>query len=180
MNQVNQFLQKIQLEKQADLLLKQSYKTNEADIAHLLNNKSNRHATGKLTEYKILLNTCAFKLVVYWRLDKFNREFTVQEKRENKHRRFIPSVDQIGKKRDQEIGLNTLIDYCLQNANRLDAAQIYYNDRINNQELLIFKFNAQNIAASDFREIQFKTNEFGSRYFEKMIDEPIRVDTIKF
>lgn len=180
MNQATEFLKKIQLEKQATMLLKQSYNTDESSVDHLLNNKTNRHATGKLAEYKKLLNTSAFKLVVYWKVDKFNREFTVQEKINNKHRRFIPSVDQIGKKRDQEIGLNTLIDYCLQNANRLDAAQIYYVDRINYQELLIFKFNAQNIYASDFREIQFKTNEYGSRYFEKMIDEPIRVDTIKF
>jgi len=57
-----EFLKRIALERQADQLLKGSYNTNEAEISHLLNNKSQRHASGKLKEYKQLLNTCKFKL----------------------------------------------------------------------------------------------------------------------
>jgi hypothetical protein len=179
MEQVSEFLQKIKLQKEADALLKASYNTNEASVAHLLNNKSDRHATGKLAEYKQLMNTCKFKLVVYFRVDKWGREFTVQEKKEGKHRRPIPSVDRVGKKHDEELSLNTLIDYCLKNAANIDSAQIFLNDRINGNELMVFKFNAQTIAASDFREMLFKTNEYGNRYFMTMIDQPIRTDKIK-
>ena len=179
MENVNKFLEQVKLQKQADTLLKASYNTNEGQVAYLLNNKSDKHATGKLAEYKQLMNTCKFKLVVYFRVDKWGREFSVQEKKQGLHRRPIPSVDRVGKKHDEELALNTLIDYCLKNAANIDSAQIFLNDRINGNELMVFKFNAQTIAASDFREMYFRTDEHGRRYFVGMADQPIRTDKIK-
>jgi len=145
----------------------------------LLNNKSHVHASGKLTEYKTLLSTCKFKLTAYFKVDKWGRNFTMDEIKNKRHRRFIPSVDKVRNVHDEELGLNTLIDYCIQNASRLFSAQIYLIDRVGGEELLIFKFNAQNIAASDFREASFKKSDFGSTFFSHMIDQPIRTDKIR-
>ena len=179
MQQVKTFLERIELEKQADTLLKSSYNTNEAGLSHLLNNKGQRHASGKLEEYKRLLNTCKFKLVVYFSNDKFGRPYTIEEKIQAKHRRFIPSVDRVRDTINEELGLNTLIDYCLQNQSVIEAGQIILIDRLNNEELTIFKFNSKIISASQYCQMKFKTNEFGNTYFEKMLETPLRIDTIK-
>lgn len=145
----------------------------------LLNNKSHVHASGKLAEYKTLLNTCKFKLMAYFKCDKYGREYTVEEKKAGKHRRPIPSNDKVRNVHDEELGLNTLIDYCLQNASGLDAAQIYLIDRVGGYEHMIFKFNSRNIAQSEFRNVEFKKSEYGSTFFSRMLDEPIRTDKIR-
>lgn len=180
MSNTENFLKRIALEQQADALLKGSYNTNEAEISHLLNNKSQRHASGKLKEYKALLNTCKFKLCVYFDVDKWGRAFTVQEKKEGKHRRFIPSVDKVRTVINEEQGLNVLIDYCLQNQNKIDAAQIILIDKLQGLEFLVFKFNAKNVSASQFVECEFKTNEFGNTYFHRLLDTPLRTDKIRY
>lgn len=180
MENVQKFLQRVELEKQATDLLKASYNTNEAEISHLLNNKSNKHASGKLKEYKQLLNTCKFKLCVYFDVDKWGRQYTIQEKKEGKHRRFIPSVDRVRNVTNEELALNTLIDYCLQNQNKIDAAQIILIDKLQGLEQLIFKFNAKNVSASQFVQIEFKTNEYGNTYVNRLLDEPIRTDKIRY
>ena len=153
--------------------------TDEAEIAHLLNNKSHKHASGKLQEYKRLLSTCKFKLCVYFDVDKWGRQYTMQEKKDNKHRRFIPSVDRVRNVTNEELGLNTLIDYCLQNQSKIDAAQIILIDKLQGEEYLIFKFNAKNVSASQFIELEFKTNEFGNTYYQRLLDQPLRTDKIR-
>ncbi len=180
MENVQKFLQRVELEKQANDLLKASYNTNEAEISHLLNNKSNKHASGKLKEYKQLLNTCKFKLCVYFDVDKWGRQYTVQEKKDGKHRRFIPSVDRVRNVTNEELALNTLIDYCLQNQNKIYAAQIILIDKLQGVEQLIFKFNAKNVSSSLFCQIEFKTNEYGNTYVHRLLDEPIRTDKIRY
>lgn len=180
MNNTENFLKKLALEKQANELLKASYNTNEAEIHTLLNNKGQRHASGKLAEYKVLLNTCKFKLCVYFDVDKFGRAFTVEEKKQAKHRRFIPSVDKVRNVTNEEQGLNVLIDYCLQNQNKIDAAQIILIDKLEGVEHLVFKFNAKNVALSQFVECEFKTNEFGNTYFNRLLDTPLRTDKIRY
>lgn len=179
MENVQNFLNKVALEKQANELLKASYNTNEADLSHLINNKGQRHASGKLEEYKRLLNTCKFKLVVYFDVDKWGRQFTIAEKKENKHRRFIPSIDKVRNVINEELGLNTLIDYCLQNQNKLDASAIYLIDKLQGLEIQVFKFNAKNIASSEFVNMEFKTNEYGNTYYNRLLDTPIRTDKIR-
>lgn len=163
-----------------ETLLNAPNNTNEADIAHLLNNKGQRHASGKLKEYKQLLNTCKFKLLAYFDTDKWGRQYTVQEKKENKHRRYIPSVDRVRNVTNEELAFNTLIDYCLQNQNKLDAAQIILIDKLQGLEIQVFKFNAKNVAASLFCEMEFNTNEYGNTYFKRLLDEPIRTDKIRY
>ena len=164
METAQKFLQNLASNKQAD---------------ELLNNKSNKHASGKLAEYKQLLNTCKFKLMVYFTVDKWGRPYTVQEKKEGKHRRPIPSVDRVRNVINEELGFNTLIDYCLQNQNKLDAAQIYLIDKLQGLEIQVFKFNAQNVAASQFCEMEFKTNEYGNTYYNRLLDTPLRTDKIR-
>jgi hypothetical protein len=161
-------------------LLNAPNNTNEGDVAHLLNNKGQRHASGKLKEYKQLLNTCKFKLTAYFDVDKWGRQFTIQEKKENKHRRYIPSVDRVRTVTNEELGLNTLIDYCLQNQSKLDAAQIILIDKIEGFEHLVFKFNAKNVAASQFVEMEFNTNEYGNTHFKRLLDAPLRTDKIRY
>jgi len=179
MDNTQNFLQRVALEKQANDLLKASYNTNEASVSHLLNNKGHKHASGKLKEYKQLLNTCKFKLCVYFDVDKWGRQYTVQEKKEGKHRRFIPSVDRVRNVTNEELALNTLIDYCLQNQSKIDAAQIILVDKIQGEEYQIFKFNAKNVVASQFVEVEFKTNEFGNTYVNRLLDTPLRTDKIR-
>ena len=179
-NNTQKFLERVALEKQASELLKGSYNTNESEISHLLNNKSQKHASGKLKEYKQLLNTCKFKLCVYFDVDKWGRSYTIEEKKQGKHRRFIPSVDKVRTVINEENGLNTLIDYCLQNQKTIDAAQIILIDKINGEEIQVFKFNAKNVAASQFVQMEFKTNEFGNTYFNRLLDTPLRTDKIRY
>lgn len=154
--------------------------TNEADLSHLLNNKSNKHASGKLAEYKRLLGTCKFKLIVYFDVDKWGRNYTVQEKKEGKSRRYIPSVDKVRDVHNEENGLNTLIDYCLQNQSKLDAAQIILVDRVQGEEIQVFKFNAKNVSQSLFVQMEFKQNEYGNTYFKQLLEPPLRVDKIRY
>jgi hypothetical protein len=180
MNNTQKFLQNLALEKQANELLKASYNVNESEINALLNNKSNKHASGKLKEYKQLLNTCKFKLCVYFDVDKWGRQYTVEEKKQGKHRRFIPSVDKVRNVLNEEQGLNVLIDYCLQNQNKIDAAQIILIDKLEGVEHLVFKFNAKNVGASQFVECEFKTNEYGNTYFNRLLDTPLRTDKIRY
>lgn len=179
MKNVETFLNRLALEKEADKLLKASYNTDEKSMQEIANNKSNKYASGKLTEYKRLLNTCKFKLVVYFGTDKWGRQFTLEEKKQNLHRRFIPSVDRVRETINEELGLNTLIDYCLQNQNRIDAAQIILIDRIGGEEIQIFKFNAKNISASQFVQMEFKKNDYGNTHFIKLLETPLRVDKIR-
>lgn len=179
MNNTQNFLQRIAIEQQADALLKASYNTNEAEISHLLNNKGQRHASGKLQEYKKLLNTCKFKLCVYFDVDKWGRPYTVEEKKAAKHRRFIPSVDRVREVVNEELGLNTLIDYCLQNQNKIDAAQIIMIDKLQGLEFQIFKFNAKNVIASEFVEVEFKTNQYGNTHVHRLLGTPLRTDKIR-
>ncbi len=148
-------------------------------VEPILNNRSNKHASGKLSEYKTLLNTCKFKLMVYFTVDKWGRHYTVEEKKQGKHRRPIPSVDRVRNVINEELAFNTLIDYCLKNQNKLDAAQIYLIDKIEGVEIQVFKFNAANVAASQFCEMEFKTNKYGNRYYHKLLDTPLRTDKIR-
>lgn len=180
MNNTQKFLERVALEQQANDLLKASYNTNEAEISHLLNNKGQKHASGKLKEYKQLLNTCKFKLCVYFDVDKWGRQYTVQEKKEGKHRRFIPSVDRVRNVVNEELSLNTLIDYCLQNQNKIDAAQIILIDKIAGEEIQIFKFNAKHVMSSQFVQMEFKTNEYGNTYFHRLLEAPLRTDKIRY
>ena len=180
MNNTENFLKRVALEQQANELLKGSYNTNEAEISTLLNNKGHKHASGKLKEYKQLLNTCKFKLCVYFDVDKWGRQYTIEEKKEGKHRRFIPSVDRVRNVTNEEQGLNVLIDYCLQNQNKIDAAQIILIDKLQGLEFQIFKFNAKNVIASQFVEIEFKTNEYGNTFVNRILDTPLRTDKIRY
>lgn len=180
MKQVNEFLNRIELQKAADKLLKDSYRTDESEIAHLVNNDSSRHATGKLAQYKVLLNTCTFKLAVYFDVDKFGRQYTIEEKKNRQHLRHIPSNDAVNGKTNHEQALNELIQYCLDNCSRIDAAQLYYIDRFNGLEHYIFRFDAKNIARSDFRQVGFKQHHLtGATIVDKLLDAPIRTDKIK-
>ena len=180
MENVNEFLTKIKANAEAEKLQKAAYNTNEESVSHLLNHRSQSYAQGKLEEYRVLLNTCKFKLVIYWKFDKWNRPYTVNEKKAGQSKRPIPSIDKVGTKYDEELGLNTLIDKCLKEFSRMDAAQIYLIDRVNGYEHMIFKFNVQNIGRSEFTELEFMTSEkTGARYFNKMLDKPLRTDKIK-
>lgn len=179
MKNTENFLKRVALEQQADALLKGLYNTNEAEISHLLNNKGQKHASGKLKEYKQLLNTCKFKLCVYFDVDKWGRQYTIEEKKEGRHRRFIPSVDRVRNVTNEEQGLNVLIDYCLQNQNKIDAAQIILIDKFEGLEYLVFKFNAKNVIASQYVDMEFKTNEHGNTHYHKLLDNPLRTDKIR-
>lgn len=154
------------------------YKTFE-NVGGLLNNKGYKHASGKLKEYKTLLNTCKFKLCVYFDVDKWGRQYTTEEKKAAKHRRFIPSVDRVREIINEELALNTLIDYCLQNQSKIDAAQIILIDKLQGEEIQIFKFNAKNVMQSQYVNIEFKTNEYGNTYYKRLLDAPLRTDKIR-
>lgn len=180
MKNVNEFLEKIKANKEAEALQKSVYNTNEESIAHLLNQRSQTYAQGKLEEYKVLLNTCKFKLVIYWTFDKWGRAFTVEEKKAGRNRRPIPSIDKVGKNYDEEQGLNTLIDKCLKECNRMDSAQIFLMDRVNGFEHMIYLFDVKNMARTRFTELEFTTSEkTGARYFSQMLDKPLRTDKIR-
>ena len=179
MENVNEFLNKVKAVKEFEAQQKAAYNTNEEAVAHLLNHRSQSYANGKLEEYRVLLNTCKFKLIVYWKFDKWNREYTVTEKKAGQSKRPIPSIDKVGNKYDEELAYNTLIDKCLKEHSRMDAAQIYLIDRANGFEHMVFKFNVQNIQRSEFVEMEFVTSEkTGARYFNKMLDRPLRTDKI--
>jgi hypothetical protein len=152
----------------------------DIDSGLLLNNKTSKHTSGKLLEYKRLLNTCKFKLCVYFDVDKWGRQYTTQEKINAKHRRFIPSVDRVREVINEELALNTLIDYCLQNQSKIDAAQIILIDKLQGVEHQIFKFNAKNVMSSQFVQCEFKTNEYGHTYFSRLLDTPLRTDKIRY
>lgn len=180
MKNVNEFLEKIKANKVAEAAQKAAYNTNEESIAHLLNNGVQSYAHGKLEEYKVLLNTCKFKLIIYWTFDKWGRPFTVEEKKAGKNRRPIPSVDRVGKKFDEEEALNTLIDKCLKQCNRMDSAQIFLMDRVNGFEHMIYLFDVKNMARTRFTELEFTTSEkTGARFFSQMLDKPLRTDKIR-
>ena len=67
----------------------------------------------------------------------------------------------------------------MQNQNKLDAAQIYLIDKLQGLEIQVFKFNAQNVAASQFCEMEFKINEYGNTYYNRLLDTPLRTDKIR-
>jgi len=145
----------------------------------ILNNKSQIQASGKLSEYKRLLNTCKFKLIAYFDVDKWGRPYTIAEKKQAQHRRHIPSNDKVRNVINEELSFNILIDYCLKNAKNLDSAMIIIIDKLNSEEITVFKFDAQNISLSKFTQMQFKTDEFGNTYYIKCIEPPIRVDKMR-
>ena len=65
------------LHAEAEILYQQSYYKDEKTISDLLNNTTQRHATGKLAQYKILLKTCVFKAALYFDVDKWGRQYTI-------------------------------------------------------------------------------------------------------
>ena len=179
MENVTEYLNKVALEKQATALLKASYNTNESSVGHLLHHDSNRYATGKLAEYERLLKICKFKLTVYWTYNKWGVPYTVEQKMKGENRRPIPSVDQVGKVYNEETGFLVLVDKVLKQCARMDSAQIYLIDKVAGLEHMVVKFNTQNMILTDHREMEFKTNEHGRRYFVGMVDQPIRTDKIR-
>jgi len=183
MENVTEFLNKIKANKELEAREKAAYNTNEESIAHLLNHGVDSYAHGKLEEYKVLLGTCKFKLVVYWTFDKWGRPYTVAEKMEKppKNRRTIPSVDLVNKVYDEEQGLNTLIDKVLKQCARMDAAQIYLMDRVNGYEHMVYSFDTKNMSRTRLTDLEFMTSEkTGARYFNKMLDKALRTDKIRF
>lgn len=182
MKNVNEFLDKIKANKLAEAAQKAAYNTNEESVAHLLNHRSESYAQGKLEEYRILLNTCKFKLVVYWTFDKWGRPYTVEEKmaKPPKNRRPIPSIDKTGHVYDEQLGLDTLVDKVLKECKRMDSAQIYLMDRVNGYEHMVYLFDTKNMGRTRFTDLQFKTSEqTGAKYFDKMLEKPLRTDPIR-
>lgn len=173
---VSQFLGQLKANKASEALL-----NTHPDVSRLLNNKSDRHASGKLLEYQRLLEHCKFKLAVYWTYDKWGRPYTLEEKmcKPAKNRRYIPSVDRVRRITNEEDGLSTLINKCLQEVSRMDSAQIYLIDRVQGLEHMVFKFDVKNVGKSLYTEMKFETNAYGHRYFVDFIDEPIRTDAIR-
>lgn len=181
MKNVNEFLDTVRANKQAEALLKANYNTNEESVAHLLNHRSESYAQGKLEEYRILLETCKFKLVVYWTNDKWGRPFTVPEKKAGENRRPIPSVDLVGRVYDEEQGLNTLINKVLKECSLMDSAQIYLMDRVDRLEHMVYLFDVKQMSRTRFTELEFKTSEqTGARFFSKILDtKALRTDKMR-
>lgn len=172
---VSQFLGQLKQNKASEGLL-----NTHPDIARLLNNKKNSGAYGKVAEYKLLLEHCKFKLAVYWTFDKFGRPYTLQEKmcKPPKNRRHIPSVDRVRRITNEEEGFDVLVNKCLNEVSLMDSAQIYLIDRVQGFEHMVFKFDTKNVMRSQYTQMDFKTNDYGHRYFVDFIDKPIRTDKI--
>jgi hypothetical protein len=182
MENVTNFLEKVKLQQQADELLKaqiNGLNTNESSVSHLINNKKHTYASGKLAEYRRLLKICKFKLVVYFINDKWGRPYTMQEIKEGKNKRPIPSVDVVRNVLNEEQGYNVLIDYCLKNQSNIQAGAIYLIDKKEGYEHTVFKFDARNIILSQNIEMEFITNEHGNRYYNRLLERPIRTDKIR-
>lgn len=181
MSNVKTFLELLKKSNTEDLNTRSNIDEDSISIDLLTGLNNHKNVYGKASEYKRMLNTCKFKLCAYYTFDKWNKPYTVNEKINKLHRRYIPSIDTINKRYNEEQALNVLIDYCLRKYDRLDAAQIYYIDRVNNLEHLIFKFNAANVMLSENVQIEFQTNEqTNSTYFKRFIDSPIRTENLKY
>lgn len=173
-------LESIALQQQADALLQQSYYKDEKAIADLLNNTTHRHATGKLAQYKILLGTCKFKAALYFDVDKYGRQYTVAEKKNRDNLKHLPSNDAQNGVTNHQIGFEDLIEQIWKYTRRLDAAQVFYVDRLAGYEYMIANINTQNVMKSTFVPLLFKKSELtGSIIFDKIDGQPLRTDKIR-
>lgn len=181
MQNVAEFLNRITAEKNADAKLRSEFNIDESSINDLLGLDKHKTVNGKAAEYKRLLKTCKFKIALYFTYDKWNKPYTVQEKMNKKHRRYVPSLDKINGIVDEKKAYNVLIDYCMRKYDRLDAAQIYLVDRVNGLEHYIFRFDARQIMNSECIPLDFKNNDTtGGTYFNKFLNTPLRSEPIKF
>lgn len=181
---VQKYIQRIQDEQKA-AQERQSALLNAERIAGQLNNKSNKPVYGKAAEYKKQLAACKFKLVVYFNQDKTGRYFTQVEKDAKKNRQYIPSFDYVNQGGrlvvNHDIAHTQLIEYCLQNASRIQSARMILNDYINEEELTIFVFDPKNIGLSKYCYPIFKEQpQTGGVFFSHCDVAPVRVDKMRF
>ena len=149
--------------------------------ADQINATRNIDVYGKASEYKRLLATCQFKLVVWFNQNKQGQRYTVYDLQQNKNigRNYIPSFDTCMGLIDHEQAFNTLIDYCLQKVSNITNAMLIVNDFANNEELTIFNFNPRNIVGSRYVQPLFKKDEWGNNFFDGLAQPPLRRDKLR-
>lgn len=161
-------------------------KTTCTDESTININSDGKQLFGIAQQYKKQLGTSKFKLIVYWERNTKGEFYTFLDKQYKKNRRYIPSFDfknGVGGKTitDHELGYNNLVQYCLEKAHLMEKAILILNDYINEQELTILNFNPKDIQRSVFVAPIFKPmNENGYIYFDKLENEPIRIDKMRF
>ena len=153
--------------------------------AEQINNKSDKQPHGKAADKNSRINTCKFKLVVWFNQDKNGNYYSVSDKRQNLNRKYITSIDfrngAEGKRYvDHQTAHETLINYCMQNMSAIDKAILIVNDFLEEQELTIFIFNPANIKASQYVQPIFKESTNGGIYYNGLLDAPLKVDKMRY
>lgn len=163
--------------------VKLDFSNNANEIERLNKKDQKQQPRGVAAQYQNLLDTCKFKLVLYFIKKKDGTYYTDFEIKAKHNRKPIPSIDLSGVsghyRLDHEAAYNTLIDkYFIENIDNVFTAMLFVMDYVDETETMIMEFNPK-YPVKNKSVIPRFVNKGEHRVFDHLEGKAIRIDKIR-